>query len=286
MDETPPFEILAPARQALPMVVASPHSGRDYPADLLAASRLDPLTLRKSEDCFVHEIFADAPARGVPLIHALFPRAYVDPNREPYELDPAMFEDELPDFVNRASPRVAVGLGTIARVVSDGEDIYRRKLRFAEAEKRIERLYRPYHAALEGLVAATVADFGGCLLLDAHSMPSMASGGERPRRRVDIVLGDRLGTSCHGEVTRAAERRLKALGYNVALNAPYAGGFTTRHYGRPERGRHCLQIEINRSLYMDERRFAPKPFMAQLKIHMSALVAELGRLDPAALAAA
>jgi N-formylglutamate amidohydrolase len=276
---TPPFEILAPAAQLLPLVVASPHSGKLYPEDFLEASRLDPLALRKSEDSFVHEIFANAPALGVPLIHALFPRAYVDPNREPYELDPAMFEDELPDWVNRGSARVAVGLGTIARVVADGEDIYRRKLRFAEAETRIEQLYRPYHAALERLTEATVARFGGCLLLDAHSMPSTGTRGEVPRRRVDIVLGDRLGTSCHPRVTEAAEARLKALGYAVALNTPYAGGFTTRHYGRPERQRHCLQIEINRALYMDERSFAPKPYLTRLKTDMAELIACLGQLD-------
>jgi N-formylglutamate amidohydrolase len=266
--------------------VASPHSGQAYPEDFLKASRLDPQALRKSEDSFVHEIFAEAPNLGVPLIHALFPRAYVDPNREPYELDPVMFEDELPDYVNRSSPRVAVGLGTIARVVADGEDIYRRKLRFAEAERRIERLYRPYHAALEQLIQQTVARFGCCLLIDAHSMPSISGRGEIPRRRVDMVLGDRLGTSCHARVTRAAEARLKTLGYHVTLNAPYAGGFTTRHYGKPERGRHCLQIEINRALYMDERNFAPKAYLTRLKADMAALLEALGQLDPASLAAA
>ena len=281
----PPFEILAPVRQSLPLVVASPHSGRIYPEDLLAASRLDPLALRKSEDCFIQDIFADAPNLGAPLIHALFPRAYVDPNREPYELDPMMFEDELPDYVNRTSPRVAVGLGTIARVVADGEDIYRRKLRFAEAERRIDRFYRPYHAALEQLIAGTVERFGGCLLLDAHSMPSISARGEMPRRRVDIVLGDRVGTSCHARVTRAAEALLQGQGYNVARNVPYAGGFTTRHYGRPGRGRHCLQIEINRSLYVDERSLVPKPYLAKLISDMAELVARLGELDPAALTA-
>jgi N-formylglutamate amidohydrolase len=279
----PPFEILAPVRQSLPLVVASPHSGRIYPDDLLAASRLDPLALRKSEDCFVQDIFADAPKLGAPLIHALFPRAYVDPNREPYELDPVMFEDELPDYVNRSSPRVAVGLGTIARVVADGEDIYRRKLRFAEAEQRIDRFYRPYHAALEQLIAATVERFGGCLLLDAHSMPSASARGEMPRRRVDIVLGDRVGTSCHARVTRAAEVLLQGQGYSVARNVPYAGGFTTRHYGRPGRGRHCLQIEINRALYVDERNFVPKPYLAKLISDMAELVARLGQLDPATM---
>jgi N-formylglutamate amidohydrolase len=281
-----PFEILAPARQLLPLVVASPHSGDQYPDDLIAASRLDPMTLRKSEDCFVQRIFAEAPSLGVPLLHALFPRAYVDPNREPYELDPSMFEDKLPAFVNCRSPRVAVGLGTIARVVADGEQIYRRKLRFAEAEQRIERLYRPYHAALERLMAETTARFGGSVLLDAHSMPSTSTRAEGGRRRVDIVLGDRLGTSCHAEVTHAAEACLTAQGYAVALNVPYAGGFTTRHYGQPDRGRHCLQIEINRALYMDERTLVPKPYLQTLRTDMTMLLATLGELNPGQLKAA
>jgi N-formylglutamate amidohydrolase len=278
-----PFAILAPAEQRLPLVVASPHSGAWYPDDLIAASALDASALRKSEDCFVHEIFAQAPDLGVPLLHALFARAYIDTNREPYELDPVMFEDELPAFVNHTSPRVAVGLGTIARVVAEGEFIYRRKLRFAEAEGRIERFYRPYHAALERLVGATVERFAGCVLIDAHSMPSTGGRGEMPRRRIDFVLGDRLGTSCHALVTRTAERCLTGLGYTVALNAPYAGGFTTRHYGRPDEDRHCLQIEINRALYMDERIFQPKPSLEKLKTDMTTLVAALGALDPAGL---
>ncbi|HVJ54937.1 MAG TPA: N-formylglutamate amidohydrolase [Aliidongia sp.] len=290
MDASPscasPFEILAPARQLLPLVVASPHSGACYPDDLIEASRLDPLSLRKSEDCFVQLIFAGAPALGVPLLHALFPRAYIDPNREPYELDPVMFEDKLPAFVNSHSPRVAVGLGTIARVVADGEPIYRRKLRFAEAETRIRQLYRPYHAALERLVEETVRHFGGCVLIDAHSMPSTSTRAEAGRRRVDFVLGDRLGTSCHGDVTRAAEACLKSKGYSVALNTPYAGGFTTRHYGRPIEGQHCLQIEINRALYMDERSLAPKPYLDTLRIDMAELLAALGQLNPAQLKAA
>ena len=273
-----PYRIVPPAGARVPLVVASPHSGTCYPDAFVQASRLDRLTLRKSEDCFVDEIFGKAPALGAPLLRALFPRAYIDPNREPYELDPVMFEDDLPDFVNRTSPRVAVGLGTIARIVADGEFIYRRKLRFAEVEARIEQLYRPYHAALEALVAETVGQFGTCLLIDAHSMPSCGAQGEATRRRVDIVLGDRLGTSCRGEVTRAAEQLLRQQGYTVALNVPYAGGFTTRHYGRPAEGRHCLQIEINRGLYMDERTFDRRPYLATLQADMSELLRGLAGL--------
>ncbi|HWK46395.1 MAG TPA: N-formylglutamate amidohydrolase [Stellaceae bacterium] len=272
------IQVNSPLLQTLPLVVASPHSGRTYPRDFVAASRLDPLALRKSEDSFVDEIFAAAPSLGAPLLRALFPRAYVDPNREPYELDPLMFEDALPDWVNSLSPRVAVGLGTIARVVADGENIYCRKLRFAEAEGRIERLYRPYHQALRQLLDATQQRFGCYILLDAHSMPSIG-GRDGSRRRVDIVLGDRHGTSCSPVLTDAAERLLTAKGYLVARNIPYAGGFTTRHYGNPDAAGHSLQIEINRSLYMDERTLDRKPHLAEIAADMADLVTVLGSVD-------
>src|SRR5258708_38930085 len=164
----PPIEIVVPARQQLAIVLASPHSGANYPPDLLAASRLDPHALRRSEDSFVDEIFAGGPGLGAPLLRARFARAYLDPNREPFELDPAMFEDPLPEFVNSRSPRVQVGLGTIARIVATGEDIYRGKLRFADALARVERLYRPYHRALGALIEATRQRFGYSLLIDCH----------------------------------------------------------------------------------------------------------------------
>ncbi len=280
-----PFEILAPTAARRPVVVASPHSGDHYPPEFLAASRLDALSLRKSEDCFVDEICGLAPALGAPLLRALFPRAFVDCNREPWELDPLMFEDTLPDFVNRLSPRVAVGLGTIARLVADGEAIYRRKLRFAEAEARIEGCYRPYHEALEMLVEETVATFGACILVDAHSMPSLGSGPgpARVRRRVDIVLGDRMGSACHPLVIETAERVLRVQGYQVIRNTPYAGGFTTRHYGRPADGRHALQIELNRALYMDERTLERKPFLPTLKADLGLVVGALAAIEPSAL---
>jgi N-formylglutamate amidohydrolase len=283
---SPPFEIIPPVAPRRPVVVASPHSGRHYPDAFVQSSRLGLPALRSSEDCHVDALFGRVPSLGAPLIKALFPRAYVDVNRGPWELDPAMFEDELPDYVQRNSPRVAVGLGTLARVVAEGEAIYAGKLRFAEAEARIAACYRPYHAALEALVADTVAEHGGCLLIDAHSMPSM-SAREPARRRVDIVLGDRMGTSCHPAVTRAAERLLRRAGYSVALNDPYAGGFTTRHYGRPHADRHCLQVEVNRALYMDERTLERKPRFAGLAADMADLVRALAELaaalPPAAL---
>jgi N-formylglutamate amidohydrolase len=236
----------------------------------------------------VDEIFGAAPGLGAPLLRARFPRAYLDPNREPYELDPAMFEDELPAFANTRSPRVRVGLGTIARVVATGEDIYAGKLRLADAMARIDRLYRPYHRALRQLVTATRERFGGYLLIDCHSMPSAIIPGERAARRgrTDIVLGDCHGTACHPLVMETAHRTLSAKGYAVARNTPYAGGFTTAHYGRSGIGGHCLQIEICRALYMDERSFDRKPFLGQLVEDMRELASALAGIDPTLLAAA
>jgi len=279
--ESPPIEIIAPAAQSIPLILASPHSGTFYPPALLAAARLGAHALRRSEDSFVDEIFAAGPALGAPLLRARFARAYLDANREPYELDPQMFEDALPDFVNTASPRVQVGLGTIARIVASGEDIYAGKLRFADAESRIASLYRPYHNALAELLAATQERFGHYLLIDCHSMPSMSGPHERGGRpRVDFVLGDCHGAACHPVVIDTAQRLIVAKGYSVARNAPYAGGFTTGNYGRPRDGGHALQIEINRSLYMDERTISRKPFLAQLADDMRDLVAALAAIDP------
>jgi N-formylglutamate amidohydrolase len=270
------FEVRLPAAQSLPLVLASPHSGADYASDFLAASRLDPLTLRRSEDSFVDALFAAAPELGAPLLSACFPRAYLDANREPWELDPTMFSDPLPNFVNARSPRVRMGLGTIARVVASGEEIYAGKLCFAEAKQRVDRLYHPYHEALRGLLAETAAAFGGYLLLDCHSMPSAASGAGG-RDGPDIVLGDCHGASCAPQIVEAARAFLAERRYNVALNAPYAGGYTTGHYGVPGRARHALQIELNRVLYMDERSYCRKSGFDRLAEEMTALVAHLGR---------
>lgn len=281
----PPIEIQAAQPQAVPLVLASPHSGMDYPPEFLAASRLDPLTLRRSEDSYVDEIFDPGPKIAAPLLKARFPRAFLDPNREPFELDPTMFEDALPAYVNSRSPRVRVGLGTIARVVATGEEIYARKLRFNEAVERVERLYRPYHRALKQLVVATREQFGFYLLIDCHSMPSSIAPSERSpaRNRADIVLGDCHGTACHPVVTETAHHLLRAKGYAVARNSPYAGGFTTAHYGKPHAGGHTLQIELCRNLYMDERSFDRKPFLARLAADMRELVAALAAIDPARL---
>ena len=272
-----PLTVCQPELRLLPLVLASPHSGADYPADFVAASRLDPVTLRRSEDSFVDEIFAAGPRLGAPLLTASFPRAYLDVNREPYELDPAMFADVLPPFVNARSPRVRMGLGTIARVVASGEEIYAGKLSFAEAQRRIDALYHPYHRTLRRLVEETEERFGGCLLIDCHSMPS-AAGTVDGQDGADIVLGDCHGSACSGRIVEAARGFLSERGFAVALNAPYAGGFTTGHYGRPAAGRHALQIEINRGLYMDERSYRRKAAFAALAAEMAGLIERLGRV--------
>jgi len=268
------LDVHEPAARRLPLVLASPHSGSEYPADFVAASRLDPLALRQSEDSFVDELFAAAPQLGAPLLSARFPRAYLDVNREAYELDPAMFSDALPSYVNAGSPRVRIGLGTIARIVANGENIYAGKLRFADAERRIECLYHPYHQVLHRLVQETAAMFGGCLLVDCHSMPSGSGCGQGG---ADIVLGDCYGAACAPCIIEAARLLLADRGFRVAINAPYAGGFTTGFYGRPSTHRHALQIEINRALYMDERSYCRKPSFAQLVEDLAHLIERLGQ---------
>jgi N-formylglutamate amidohydrolase len=248
---TPPFTLHAPPEQLTPVVFCSPHSGRVYPKAFLEASRLDPHTLRKSEDCYVEELFEPVVDLGAPLIAARFPRAYLDVNREPYELDPELFHGRLPAFANTQSARVVGGLGTIARIVADTEEIYRERLPIGTAFQRIEQLYRPFHSALADLLEATRRQFGMAVLIDCHSMPS-ASTGQPPGGRPHIVLGDRFGASCDAKLTRFMRDLLQRAGFDVQINRPYAGGFITEHYGSPARGVHALQIEINRALYLDE----------------------------------
>ena len=267
----PPFELTRPERQTAPIIFASPHSGRNYPAHFIESARLDPHNLRRSEDSFVDELFEAAPAAGAPLLAATFPRAYCDPNREPWELDPNMFKDDLPAWVNTTSARVGAGLGTLARVVATGESIYRDKLTFREAEHRVAACWKPYHDQLAALIEETRLHFGACLLIDCHSMPAHATRGAAP----DIVLGDAHGTACNARITRLVEQALTSMGYQVRRNDPYAGGYVTRHYGRPREGVHALQIEIARTLYMDEARFERSPGFETLQLHMADLARRL-----------
>ena len=250
------IDLRRPAHQTTPLVVASPHSGSHYSTEFLAATAVPLAVLKRAEDAFIDELFAAAPALGAPLLAARFPRSYVDANRESYELDPAMFEGPLPRALNHRTSRVAAGLGMIPRVAASGEAIYRGRVPADEIERRLESCWRPYHGALSMLIEQTHRVFGGSLLIDAHSMPSSASGiGPREREaRVDAVLGDNHGGACAPELVASIEHWLRDRGLRVQRNQPYAGGYTTQRYGQPATGRHVLQIEINRALYMDEAR--------------------------------
>ena len=283
----PPFQVRGPVRQTAPMVVASPHSGRSYPSSFVAESRLSFDGLRRSEDSFVDELLMDAAATGIPLLQAEFPRAYCDVNREAWELDPLMFAEKLPPWCNTSSARVLAGFGTIAKLVASGEAIYRSKLPFADAEQRIHTCWQPYHDALTLLISNTVARHGICLLIDAHSMPSLngpTAVGSQAGKEPDFVLGDAFGTSCAQPITRFTERFFRQRGYRVRRNDPYAGGYVTRHYGRPADRVHVLQLEISRHLYMNEASLekldafeAIRTLMRSLLTHLSENILELTR---------
>lgn len=275
-----PFDILKGAPDgpspASPLIFASPHSGRVYPLEMMAASALDSDEIRRSEDAFVDELITGAAAYGAAVLTNRFARAYVDVNREPYELDQGMFEDELPAFAIARSARVAAGLGAIARIVADGQEIYTRKLTFAEARARIEAVHTPYHAALTKLIHDAKATHGRAIVIDWHSMPS-AAGRSGLTKGADFVLGDRFGQACAAPVVELVERTLRGCGYRVARNNPYAGGFTTEHYGRPGNGVHALQIEIDRALYLDEATLAANSGFERLKSDLDRLFATLAK---------
>ena len=272
-----PFRLLAPERPFAPVIFTSAHSGRAYSPDLMPGVRLCAHSLRRSEDCFVDDLFAAAPAHGAPLLAANFPRAFCDANREAWELDPGMFFERLPNWVNTTSSRVSAGLGTIAKVVASGEPIYEMKLPFAEAERRIFTYWQPFHDTLARLIEEMKTRFGYCLLIDCHSMPSNGQGKRPGGRPIDFVLGDLHGAACASRVTRAAEMVLSNKGYLVRRNDPYAGGFITRHYGRPGNDVHVLQIEVARSLYMDEDRLERLFAFSFIQQQITGLIAELTR---------
>ncbi|HMM63840.1 MAG TPA: N-formylglutamate amidohydrolase [Mesorhizobium sp.] len=269
-----PFEIRSCAEQRVPFVFNSPHSGRHYPERFLAMTRLDAYAIRRSEDCYVDELFGAAVALGAPMLAANFPRAYLDVNREPWELDPRMFREPVPPYCNIRSARVAGGLGTVPRLVGEGLDIYADRLPLAEALSRIESIYKPYHEALKRLLTRTHAAFGFAVLIDCHSMPASIRVGDAGLRP-DFIIGDRFGTSATPALTQTAIALLSGMGYRVAHNKPYAGGFITEHYGRPARHLHALQIEVNRGLYMDERTLCKTAGFDALADDMARFAADL-----------
>jgi N-formylglutamate deformylase len=274
----PPYEILEPADWQGPLIFNSPHSGSVYPLAFLSSARLELAQLRRSEDSFVDELFLGVVRQGFPLMRAHFPRCYIDVNREPYELDPRMFDGRLPSFANTRSMRVAGGLGTVARVVGDAQEIYDQRIPVDDALRRIDGLYKPYHRALRRLVTRVHRDFGAAILIDCHSMPSIA-GNRDERPRADVVIGDRYGTSCVAVVADTVEAALQEAGYSVSRNKPYAGGFITEHYGNPPAGLHAIQLEINRALYMDERKFEPIAAFSRLAGHLETLADRLSEIS-------
>jgi N-formylglutamate amidohydrolase len=273
-EQPPPFEVVEPVEWRAPIIFNSPHSGSAYPYDFLNASRIDLATLRRSEDSFMDELISDLSGRGFPVVRVNFPRSYVDVNREPYELDPRMFAGRLPSFANTRSMRVAGGLGTIPRVVGDGQEIYRERLAVDDALSRIEALYKPYHRALRRLINKVHQSFGTVVVVDCHSMPSIGVSRDEPRRP-DVVIGDRYGTSCAPLLPDMVENTMSRLGYSVGRNKPYAGGFITEHYGNPASGLHAIQLELNRAIYMDERRREKGPRFAQVAADFASLAEAL-----------
>lgn len=264
-----------------PLVFASPHSGRIYPDELMAASRLDAQAIRRSEDVFVDRLIEEGFSSGVSGVICRTARVWIDVNRDPWELDPAMFEDALPAFARSQTARVAAGLGSIARMVGEGQEIYARKLTFAEAEARIDAVHKPYHQAVKERLDAARERFGVGVLVDWHSMPSAAGRHEarRGRGRPDVVLGDRHGAACGRALTQAVRRQLESQGYAVTLNSPYAGGYTTQVYGRPDQGLHALQIEIDRGLYVDEATLERTPGFERLRRDLNRLFQMLIETD-------
>ena len=275
------FQILYPDEQTIPFIFASPHSGRRYSTAFIEASRLTPVMLRRSEDSFIDELFSKAPNYGAPLLKATFPRAYVDPNREPFELDPTMFEDQLPDYVNTDSVKISAGLGTVARVVINGENIYRKKLKFSEIKRRVESFYFPYHQALQRLIENTRIKFGFCILIDCHSMPSIGGpmDDDTGNNRVDIVLGNNHDASCAPQLLSYTSASLKRQGLSICRNKPYSGGYTTCHYGKPDKGVHALQIEINRSLYMNETNIEKHGGFLELSDKVTRFIFDLSKFN-------
>ena len=281
-----PFHLTEPSVGPGAAVFSSPHSGRSYPTAFVRQARLGATGLRASEDAFVDRLFDAAPAFGAALIAATAPRAFVDLNRAPDELDPAVIEGVRATGLN---PRVAAGLGVIPRVVAEGQAIYACKISRAEAAERLSRFHAPYHEALGGLMRRARARAGVALLFDCHSMPSDAiKAAPRVRgRRPEIVLGDRFGAAAADWAMAQAQAAFEDAGFAVARNTPFAGGYITQRYGRPSQGFHAIQIEIDRALYLDEARIEPGPGFEQVRAALRPVIAMLAEAgaDGRALAA-
>jgi len=283
----PAYHIELPQARSTSVVFAAPHSGIDYPADFLSAAELGATEIRSSEDAYVDRLFACAPVHGAALLVARAPRAFIDLNRSPEELDPALIEG-----IARASsnPRVASGLGVIPRVVANGRAIYRGKISIDEAHARIDGYWRPYHDALQTFLDENFKAFGEAILIDCHSMPhdALAQFGGSRGTRAEIVLGDRFGSTATRELVDEVEEIFRDAGLRVARNIPFAGAYIVQTYGRPSRGQQALQIEIDRSLYMDEATITMNSDFASFQEIMSGVVARIsriGRFEPDALAA-
>lgn len=271
------FRVEAPRVHASPVVFASPHSGRHYRQDFLRASVLDAKAIRSSEDAYVDDLIAPAPRFGVPLLLAGAPRAYVDLNRASDELDAALIEGLRPYGHN---PRVASGLGVIPRVVSNGRGIYRGKISRAEADYRIETYWRPYHKTLQDLLDASIVRFGTTVLVDWHSMPHEAMDGiaKNSVKRPNVVLGDRFGASAGSDIVDQIDEAFSAAGFVVARNSPFAGAYIAQTYGRPSRGQHAVQVEIDRSLYMDERLIRKNDQFEDVAARLSRVIAQIAAI--------
>ncbi len=272
--------VSVPAERSTPYIFLSPHSGRDYPAGFLKAC-VPPLSmLRRSEDAYVDQLLGDPALQGCAFLAARFPRVFVDPNRAHDELDPAMFYDTPVDAIGPPSARAAAGLGVVSRLAADGRALYRAPISYEEVRQRLNTCYRPYHKLLREQIGLTRAQFGEAIILDVHSMPSASARG------ADIVLGDRYGASCSRALVARAEAHFRDLGFAVVRNRPYAGGYTTEHYGRPAAGVQALQIEINRGLYLDELSVQPskgfKSMRATLQAWIDRMVAEVKGVSLAA----
>lgn len=272
-----PFHLIEPDRRLSSVVFSSPHSSGVYPPHFLRQSVLDQVAIRSSEDAFVHDLIDSAPEFGAPLLVAGVPRAYVDLNRSPDELDPALIMGVARRGQN---PRVASGLGVIPRVVSNGRAIYSGKLTMGEAQARINQYWRPYHTAIQGLLTTSHSLFGRAILVDCHSMPHEAMDGvARSRGQCpDIVLGDRFGAAADAEIVERIEAAFAAAGLRVARNTPFAGAYVAQAYGRPSRGQHAVQVEIDRSLYMDERTIRRSSDFDSFRALMRGIVSEIAAI--------